>query len=111
MKFLPPFLLVLQHWRFKISSLKNQHSHSTAFSSARLGELHPCFQAQLSPSYQERGTELSLLLNMLSRFVTALLPRSKRLLTSCLQSPFAVILELRKIKSVTISMICSIYSP
>ena len=105
MKFLPPFLLVLQHWRFKISSLKNQHLHSTAFSSARLGELHPFFQAQLSPSYQERGTELSLLFNMLSRFVTALLPRSKRLLTSCLQSPFAVILELRKIKSATVSIV------
>ena len=109
MKFLPPFLLVLQHWRFKTSSLKNQHSHSTAFSSARLGELHPFFQAQPSPSDQERGTALSLLFNMLSRF--ALLPRSKRLLTSCLQSPSAVILEPREIKSVTISVFCSIYSP
>ena len=98
MKFLPPFLLVLQHWRFKISSLKNQHLHSTAFSSARLGELHPFFQAQLSPSYQERGTELSLLFNMLSRFVTALLPRSKRLLTSCLLSLSTVVLEPKKIK-------------
>ena len=40
---------------------------------------------------------MSLLLNMLSRFVIALLPRSKHLLISWLQSPSAVILELQKI--------------
>ena len=43
----------------------------------------------------------SLLFNMLSRFVIAFLPRSKCLLVSCLQSPSAVILEPKKIKSVT----------
>jgi len=42
-------------------------------------------------------------LNMLSRLVIAFLPRSKHLLNSCLQSPSAVILEPKKIKSVTIS--------
>ena len=42
---------------------------------------------------------------MLSRLVTAFLPRSKRLLISWLQSPSAVILELKKIKSVTISIV------
>ena len=41
-----------------------------------------------------------LLFNMLSRFVIAFLPRSKHLLISWLQSPFAVILEPKKIKSV-----------
>ena len=40
--------------------------------------------------------------NMQSRFVMAFLPRSKRLLISWLQSPSAVILEPRKIKSVTV---------
>ena len=40
------------------------------------------------------------------RFVIAFLPRSKRLLISWLQSPSAVILELKKIKSVTISIVC-----
>ena len=40
---------------------------------------------------------------MLSRLVTAFLPRSKHLLISLLQSPSAVILEPRKIKSVTVS--------
>ena len=46
---------------------------------------------------------MSLLLNMLSRFVIAFLPRSKHFLISWLQSPSAVILEHRKIKSVTVS--------
>ena len=41
---------------------------------------------------------MSLLFNMLSRFVTTFLPRSKHLLISCLQSPSAVILEPKKIK-------------
>ena len=46
---------------------------------------------------------MSLLLNMLSRLVIAFLPRGKRLLISWLQSPYAVILESKKIKSVTVS--------
>ena len=44
------------------------------------------------------GKVTSLLFNMLSRFVIAFLPRSKRLLISWLQSPSAVILEPKKIK-------------
>ena len=48
------------------------------------------------------GKVMSLLFNMLSRFVIALLPRSKRLLTSWLQSLSAVILDPKKIKSVII---------
>ena len=48
------------------------------------------------------GKVMSLLLNMLSRLVTAFLPRSKHLLISGLQSPTAVILEHKKIKSVFI---------
>ena len=42
---------------------------------------------------------------MLSRLVTAFLPRSKRLLSSGLQSPSAVILEPKKIKAVTVSIV------
>ena len=42
------------------------------------------------------GKVISLLLNMLSRFVRALLPRSKHLLISWPRSPFAVILEPKK---------------
>ena len=45
---------------------------------------------------------MSLLLNMLSRFVIAFLPRSKHLLISWLQSLSAVILEPQNIKSVTV---------
>ena len=48
---------------------------------------------------------MSLLLNMLSRLVIAFLPRSKCLLISWLQSPSAVILESKKIKSVTVSIV------
>ena len=50
---------------------------------------------------------MSLLFNMLSRFVTAFLPRSNYLLISWLQSPSAVILELKKIKSVIVSIVSS----
>ena len=46
---------------------------------------------------------MSLLFNMLSRLVITFLPRSKRLLISRLQSPSAVILQPRKIKSATVS--------
>ena len=48
---------------------------------------------------------MSLLFNMLSMLVIALLSRSERFLISWLQSPVAVILELKKIKSVTISIV------
>ena len=48
---------------------------------------------------------MSLLLNLLSGFVLAFLPRSKRLLISWLQSTSAVILESKKIKSVTVSIV------
>ena len=48
---------------------------------------------------------MSLLFNKLSRFVIAFLPRSKHLLISWLQSPSAVLLESKKIKSVTVSIV------
>ena len=69
------------------------------------------FIVQLSHPYMTTGktipltvwtfasTVMSLLFNTVSRFVIAFLPRSKRLLISWLQSPFTVILELKKIKS------------
>ena len=49
---------------------------------------------------------MSVLFNMLSRFVIALLPRNKRLLISWRPSPSAVIWEPKKIKSVTASIVC-----
>ena len=50
---------------------------------------------------------MSLLFKMLSRLVITFLPRSKRLLISWLQLPSAVILELKKIKFATVSIVSS----
>ena len=75
------------------------------------------FIVQLSHPYMTAGTTValtrrtfvgnitSLLFNMLSRLVITFLPRSKHILISWLQSPSAVILEPRKIKSETVSTI------
>ena len=51
------------------------------------------------------GKVMALLFNTLSRLVIAFLPRSKRLLISWLQPPSAVILEPKKIKSLTVSIV------
>ena len=73
------------------------------------------FIVQLSHPYMTTGKTIalprqtfvskamSLLFTMLSRLVITFLPRNKYLLISWLQSPFAVILEPKKIKSVTVS--------
>ena len=75
------------------------------------------FTVQLSHPYMTTGKTIALtrwtfvgkvmspLFNMLSRLVIAFLPRSKRLFISWLQSPSAMILELPKIKSVTVSIV------
>ena len=57
------------------------------------------------------GKVMCLLFNMLSISVIDFLPRSKHLLISWLQSPSTVILELKKIKSVTVSIFPPIYLP
>ena len=51
------------------------------------------------------GKVMSLLFNTLTRFVITFLPRNKHLLNSWFQSPFAVILEPPKLKSVTVSTV------
>ena len=75
------------------------------------------FTVQLSHPYMTTGKTIaltrwtfvdkvmSLLFNMLSRLVITFLPRSKHLLIPWLQSPSAVILEPRKIKSATVSTV------
>ena len=67
------------------------------------------FIVQLLHPYMTTGKTialtLSLLFNMLSTLVIGFLPRSKRLLISWLQSPSAVILEPKKIKSLTVSIV------
>ena len=57
------------------------------------------------------GKVMSLLFNMLSRLVTTFLPSSKSLLISWLQSPSAIVLEPKKIKSVIVSIFSPIYLP
>ena len=51
------------------------------------------------------GKVMCLLFNMLSRLLITSLPRSKHLLISWLQLPYAVILEPKKIKSLTVSIV------
>ena len=92
---------LLQHHSSKASIL--QHSAS--------------FIVQLSHPYIITGKTIALtrrtfvckvmplVFNMLSRLVITFLPKSKRLLISWLQSPSAVILESKKIKSVTVSIV------
>ena len=80
------------------------------------------FMVQLSHPYVTTGKTIamtrqtfvdkvmSLLFNMLSRFVIAFLSRSKHLLISWLQSPSAVILEPKKIKSATVSIFAHLFA-
>ena len=56
------------------------------------------------------GKVISLPFNMLSRLVIAFLPKSKYLLVSWLKSPSAVILEPKKIKSVTVSIVTYLFA-
>ena len=92
---------LLQHHSSKESIL--QHS---AFFMVQLSQ--PYMTTRKTVALARRaffGKVMSLLFNMLSRFVTAFLQRSKHLLISWLQSPSAVILKRRKIKSVTVSIV------
>ena len=96
-------------------TLKNLLQHHSSKASILLHSA--VFIVQLSHPYMTTGKTIaltrrtvvgkviSLLFKMLSRLVTTFLPRSKRLLISWLQSPSAVILELKKTKSATISTI------
>ena len=97
----PTLKSLLQHYSSKVSVLW----HSSFF------------MVQLSHPYMTTGKTIaltrktfvckvmSLLFNMLCSFVRAFLPRSRCLLISWLQSPYSVILELKKIKSVTVSIV------
>ena len=93
-----------------LKSLLQHHS-----SKASILRCSAFFTVQLSHPYMTTGKTIaltrrtfvdkvmSLLSNMLSRLVITFLPRSKHLLISWLQSPSALILEPRKIKSATVS--------
>ena len=95
-----------------LKSLLQHHS-----SKASILQLSAFFLIQLSHPYMTTGKTIalniqtfvgkvmSLLFNMLSRLVISFLPRSKHLLISWLQSPSEVILEPKKMKSVTVSTV------
>ena len=97
-----------------LKSLLQHHS-----SKASILQCSAFFMVQLAHPYMTTGKTIalirqafvskvmSLLFYMLSRFVIAFLQRSKCLLISCLRSQYTVILEPKKIKSVTVS----IFSP
>ena len=92
---------LLQHHSSKASIL--QHS---AFFTVQLSHTYMTTGKNIALTRQTFvGKVMSLLFNMLSRMLITFLPRSKRLLISWLQSPSAVILEPRKIKSLTISIV------
>jgi len=104
--------LVLLAVQGTLKSLLQHHS-----SKASVLQCSAFFMIQLSHPYMTTGKTIaltrrtfvgkvmSLLFNMLSRLVIAFLPRSKRLLISWLQSPSKAILEPKKIKSVTVSIV------
>ena len=92
---------LLQHHSSKASVL--QHS---AFFIAQLSHLYKTTGETIALTRQTMvGKVMSLFSNMLSRLVIAFLPRSRHLLISWLKSPSAVILEDKKIKSVTVSIV------
>ena len=88
----------LQHHSSKVSILQNsaffmvQHSHPYMTTGKTIVLTRQTFV----------GKAMSVLFNKLSRLVITFLPRSKHLLISWLQSPSAVILEPKKIKSLTV---------
>ena len=96
-------------------TLKSLFQHHS--SKASIHQPSAFFLVQLSHPYRTTGKTIaltrwtfvgkvmSLLFNMLSRFVIAFLPRSKHLLISWLQSLSTVILEPKKIKPLTLSII------
>ena len=90
---------ILQHHSSKASILQ-----CSAFCTVQLS--HPYMTTGKTIALTRQmfvGKVMSLLFNMLSRLVITFLPRSKHLLISWLQSPSAVILEPKKIKSGTVS--------
>ena len=96
-------------------SLKSLFQHHS--SKASIPQHSAFFTVQLSHPYMTTGKTIaltrwtfadkvmSLLFNMLSKLVIAFLPRSKHLLISWLQSPSALILEPKKTKFITVSIV------
>ena len=114
----PGLISFRMYWRdlFEVQgTLKSLLQHHT--SKASIFQHSTFFTVQLSHPYMTTGKTIaltrwnfvdkamSLLYNMLSSLVITFLLRSKHILISWLQSPLAVILEPRKIKSTTVSIV------
>ena len=98
---------LLQHYSSKASILRH-----SAFFIVQLS--HPYMTTGKTIALTRRtfvGKVMSLLLNMLSRLVITFLPRNKCLLISWLQSPFAMILEPKKIATVSPSICYEVMRP
>ena len=92
---------LLQHHSSKESILRH-----SAFFTVQLSHPYMTTGKTIALTRQTAACQvMSLLFNMLSRFVTAFLPRSKHLLISWLQPPSAVIFEPPKIKYLTVSIV------
>ena len=92
---------ILQHHSSKVSILRH-----SAFFIVQLSHPHTTTGKAIALNRQTFvGKVISLLFNMLSSLVKTFLPRSKHLLISWLQTPSAVILEPRKVKSATVSTV------
>ena len=92
---------LLQHHSSKASILQ-----CSAFFIVQLSHLYMTTERTIALTrWTFVGKVISLLFNMLPRFVIAFLSRSKHLLISWLQSPYAVILKPKKIKSRTVSIV------
>jgi len=92
---------LLQHHSSKASILRRSHFFTVQLS-------HPYMTTGKTIALTRRtfvGKVISLLYNMLSRLIITFFPRSKHLLISWLKSPSAVIMELPKIKSDTVSTV------
>ena len=93
---------LLQHYSSKASILQ-----CSAFFIVQLSHLYMTTGKTIALTiWTFAGKVMSLLFNMLSRLVITFIPGSKSLLIYWLQSPFAVIWEPPKIKSVTVSTVC-----
>ena len=97
---------LLQHHSSKASIL-----HCSAFFiNPTLTSIHDYWKNLALTRWTFVGQVLALLFNMLSRLVIAFLPRSKRLLISWLQSSSTMILEPKKIKSVTLQLFSFLFN-
>ena len=96
---------LLQHHSSKVSILLH-----SAFFMVQLSHPYVTSRKTIGLTLRTFVSKVSLLFNTVSRFVTAFLPRSN-LFISWMQSPSVVILEPKKIKSLTVSIVSPIYLP